>query len=333
MKVFSILFSVIFFSKSLQAQHIKVLSSRDNISLRGLSVARANVLWASGSNGAVVRSLDGGKTFEWLKVAGYEKRDFRDIEAFDENNIVIMAVDEPAVILKTNDAGKTWRKVFEDSTKGMFLDAMDFEGENGVVVGDPINSKPFIAFTKDKGEHWDVDKSVTDTLKTGEAFFAASGTNVKLLRSDTGSFIYVTGGMDSRFYYQNKLYKLPVVKGNESSGANSVAVDAGAKCAIVVGGDFKNEGSSSLNCVLIKLNDILNFSYPATPPTGYKSCVIYLSKDTLVTCGTSGVDVSFDRGKNWRMISKESFHVCQKAKNGKIVFLAGANGQIAKLEW
>jgi hypothetical protein len=34
---------------------------------------------------------------------------------------------------------------------------------------------------------------------------------------------------------------------------------------------------------------------------------------------------------NWEMISTQSFHVCQKAKKGNKVFLAGSNGKIAML--
>jgi photosystem II stability/assembly factor-like uncharacterized protein len=49
-----------------------------------------------------------------------------DIEGFDANTAVIMAVAEPAIILRTIDAGKTWKTVFSDSRPGMFLDAMDF---------------------------------------------------------------------------------------------------------------------------------------------------------------------------------------------------------------
>jgi hypothetical protein len=60
--------------------------------------------------------------------------------------------------------------------------------------------------------------------------------------------------------------------------------------------------------------------------------VIYISRDTLLACGTSGVDLSVDGGMNWALISSESFHVCQSAKKGKAVFLAGSNGRIARLE-
>jgi hypothetical protein len=70
---------------------------------------------------------------------------------------------------------------------------------------------------------------------------------------------------------------------------------------------------------------------PHAPPHGYRSCVEYITKDKLITCGTTGVDISTDGGKNWKLISKEGFHVCRKSKNGSAVFLAGANGRIARL--
>ncbi len=68
-----------------------------------------------------------------------------------------------------------------------------------------------------------------------------------------------------------------------------------------------------------------------TPPHGYRSCVTFLTPNVLITCGTSGVDISMDGGLNWKLISTESFHVCAKAKKGSAVFLAGKDGRIAKV--
>jgi hypothetical protein len=39
-----------------------------------------------------------------------------------------------------------------------------------------------------------------------------------------------------------------------------------------------------------------------------------------------------DGGIHWKKISNQSFHVCQKAKGGTAVFLAGRDGRIARLE-
>jgi len=183
---------------SSHAQTIQILTSGTKTSIRGLSVVNDDILWASGSNGFVERSTDGGKTFNWITVKGYEQRDFRDIEAFDSNTAIIMAVAEPAIILKTTDAGGTWKKVFEDSTKGMFLDAMDFLGNVGFVVGDPINGKLFRATTIDKGDTWERLKSQEVSLAAGEAMFAASGTNIKIgFSASYDPFYYniiITGG-------------------------------------------------------------------------------------------------------------------------------------------
>ena len=320
------LFIVLSFS-----QTVSLLTSGNAASLRGLSVVNNNIIWASGSNGTVARSVDGGKTFTWQIIKGYEQRDFRDIEAFDSNTAIIMAVAEPAIILKTKNGGRTWKKVFEDSTKGMFLDAMDFDKKSGIVIGDPINGKMFIAFTRSSGDYWHVSKESVPLAK-GEAFFASSGTNVKLLHDAGNIFKYasVSGGTESDFIGSKK-HKLNLLQGKESQGANSIAVSIPDKKIVIVGGDFSNDKDTTGNCVFSE-DWGTTWRRPLTPPHGYRSCVAFINSNKLLTCGTSGVDISNDGGMNWTAVSNESFHVCQKAKQGDAVFLAGKDGRIAMLK-
>ncbi|HVX51551.1 MAG TPA: hypothetical protein VHB48_15420 [Chitinophagaceae bacterium] len=318
-----------------QPASLTILDSGHKVSLRGLSVVNDDVIWASGSNGTVVRSIDGGKHFEWLTVQGYEKRDFRDIEAFDDKTAVIMGVDEPGIILRTTDGGASWLPVFIDTARGMFLDAMTFKGDKGIVVGDPLNGYAFVAYTKDGGFTWHKTNPHKDgiALQQGEAFFASSGTNLKIVTSSsmsTNGLLMVSGGTRSRVITDNGLTDLPLLQGSASQGANSI--DVYRSRAVVVGGDFAHDTISHDNCVLFSLTGrLLTFERPKTPPHGYRSCVIFLSKKRLVTCGTSGVDISKDRGKNWQLVSSAGFHVCQKAKHGSAVYLAGAGGRIARL--
>ncbi len=324
------------FSFFLQAQHIKVLTTAEKISLRGLSVVNDNVIWASGTNGKVAKSIDGGKHFEWLTIKGYEQKDFRDVEAFDENTVLVMAVDAPAIILKTKDGGKTWSEVFHDNTKGMFLDAMDFTSDgNGIVVGDPINNKLFIATTSNFGDKWLPLKPGDNeyTAAPDEAFFAASGTNVKIAGNKYKPFIcFVTGGTDSRLFINGSPAALNIIHGKSSQGANSVAVDAATKKIAIVGGDYTNDTLSQNNIQLFTINGTQLLNAPVqTAPHGYRSCVTYLTPNVLITCGITGVDVSTDGGLNWKLISAEGFNVCAKAKKGNAVFLAGNNGSIAKV--
>ena len=318
---------------SVNAQTVVVVEQGQKVSIRGLSMPTASVVWASGSNGMVARSVDGGNTFRWMRVEGYAKRDFRDIEAFDSSTAILMVVDAPAIILKTTDGGLSWKKVFEDQRPGMFLDAMDFFGNNGVVIGDPINGKTFMAVSKDKGDSW-VPRENLDVMMDGEAFFASSGSNVKLL-SAKGSLktLFVSGGIQSRMFFNGNAINLPLQSGRNSTGANGLALHPNQKQGIIVGGDFANDKRSDSSILLFSLYPKATFSYPVTPPSGYKSAAVFLSKTSVLACGTSGVDLSVDGGLNWKKISDIGFHVAVKSPDGKYAIMAGGNGRIAKFQF
>lgn len=317
---------------------VELLTSGTKTSLRGLCVVNDNVIWVSGSNGMVGRSTNAGKNWKWMTVNGFEKTEFRDIEAFDGNTALIMAVGEPAYILKTNDGGENWKVVYENRTKGMFLDAMDFaNNQEGIVIGDPVDGKIFIARTNNSGNTW--QEQIQDGLPApdkGEAFFAASGSNVRLFKN--GDFFIVSGGTRSRLFTNKKVVYLPLVQGKESTGANSIDIfddgkpDKPGNRMIVVGGDFAADSLTDKNC-LYTTNGGRTWQVPESGPHGYRSSVEYLSKKDILACGLNGVDYSRDGGKNWKWISREGFHVCKIARIGTSVFLAGSNGKIARLTW
>ena len=334
-KIVSILF--LFISICTHAQKIELVASNPKTSLRGLCVVNNSIIWASGSNGVVAKSNNGGKSFEWLIVKGYEKRDFRDIEAFDDKTALIMAVGEPAIILKTTDGGRNWKEVFNDPTPGMFLDAMDFVSSQklGAVIGDPIDGNIYIAFTEDGGNTWIKDDRKFP-LQKGEAMFASSGTNLKII--DTSSFylgelVYITGGKKSRLFFDDEPNNIDMIQGTDSQGANSFDISKEDKKLIMVGGDFLQDSISTNNCVILtEVEDgEMDYTKPQTPPHGYKSCIAYISKNTWICCGSSGVDISLDGGNNWKTISADGYNCCARAKLGYEVFLAGKNGTIAKL--
>ena len=314
---------------------LQVLTSGTKTSLRGLSVVNDQVIWVSGSNGTVGRSSNGGKDWKWMTVKGFDSVDFRDIEAFDAATAIIMGTGEPAYILKTNNGGETWKVVYENKTKGMFLDAMEFWNVNaGIVIGDPINGKFFITRTFDGGNTWqDVPEINRPVADSGEACFAASGTNVRALDNDEA--VFISGGSRSNVFIRDSKINLPITQGQETTGANSIAVwdryrKKGGERLVVVGGDFNNIASDSLNCFYSN-NRGKTWKAPKTPPHGYRSCVEYLDKKVLLACGLTGVDFSTDNANTWKLISTESFHVCRIAKFGTTIFLAGSNGKIGRL--
>src|SRR3954464_625472 len=79
--------------------------------LRGLSVVNERVAWASGSGGSVLRTIDGGETWERTPITGAEAFDFRDIEAFDGKTAYALSIGEgeSSRIYKTEDGGTSWK--------------------------------------------------------------------------------------------------------------------------------------------------------------------------------------------------------------------------------
>ena len=318
---------------------VQLLTSGTATSLRGLSVVNNNVVWVSGSNGMVGKSMNGGKNWNWMTIKGFEKTEFRDIEAFDANVAIVMASGEPAFILRTTDGGATWKTAYENRNKGMFLDAMDFSTPlHGLVVGDPINSKIFLAETLDGGISWKEklfsgQHAIADS---GEAFFAASGSNIRLF--ENGEFFLTSGGTRSRLITKTSAQVLNLSQGKESTGANSIDIfDDGipnkpGRQMVIVGGDFLAHDLELGNCIY-STNGGNSWKTPKVPPHGYRSCVEYVSKQDIISCGPNGVDHSSDGGKTWDWISKEAFNVCRIARTGKAIFLAGNNGKIGRVVW
>lgn len=323
------LFLCILLSKSGLAQQLHLLKSGTDVSIRGLSVVNDQILWASGSEGTVGLSTNGGISWKWMRVPHYEKSDFRDIEAFSDREAIIMGITEPAVILSTADGGNSWTTEYEDTSKAAFLDAMDFSGNDAAVVGDPVADHIFFANSTDRGKKWNFNPS-SGFLPTaaGESFFAASGSNIQHLPD--GSWILVSGGKKSSIYFSNSRIPLLMTQGKETTGANSIAINPyDNHQAFIVGGDFKHDTVQSGNSLLIQMNPFSQKA-PITPPHGYRSCVEYINDHQLICCGTSGVDISNDGGLHWTLISDKSFHVCRKSKTGNTVFLAGSHGAIAR---
>jgi photosystem II stability/assembly factor-like uncharacterized protein len=336
-----------FISSGLSAQYeIKELTTQKGVSIRALSVPSDKVIWASGSKGMVAKSINEGKSFEWMQVKGYEKRDFRAMHAWNDQEAIIVAVAAPAVILKTKDGGDSWDKVYENADTSMFLDAIHFSDENnGTIIGDPIGEHLFILTTKNKGATWiqmpnDFFKSI---LNKGEAFFASSNSNLIHLGKE---LVFVTGGLSSRLWINGMAEALPLLQGTSSTGANSIAISPDGNRIIVVGGDFTNDTIASQNIVGYQLSktkksvlknianqQIVWKNIHVSNPKGYKSSVEFIDNDRLITCGTSGVDVSKNKGVTWNTISKDPYHIVKKHPTKRGAYLAGSGGRISFVEF
>lgn len=320
--VFLILFNLL----NLCAQKVEILTELPGKSFRGLSIYK-NIVWVSGTQGTIGRSTDGGKSWQWKTISGYETVDFRDIEALDENTAIIMGIASPAYILKTNDGGNTWKKVYENHHPSIFLDAVAFKNKKkGIAIGDPILNKIFVIQTRNSGNTWEEsDMLHLIHAQPGEAFFAASGTNVAWNR---GKYYIVSGGIISRLFIHRKTILLPITQGAQMKGANGIAIKG--KNILIPGGNY-NDLHNKDSAFIYSTNGGKKWHYPQTMPRGYKSCVCHARKNVAVACGITGVDMSDDGGKTWKAISDISFNVCAYNKLENAIYFAGNNGKLGKM--
>jgi photosystem II stability/assembly factor-like uncharacterized protein len=330
---------LLFFVSNTKAQHIEQLQEGKPTSIRGLSVVDDNVAWISGSKGYIAITIDGGKSWNWQQVKGFEKSDFRDIEAFSDKEAVIMSSGTPALILKTIDGGANWQVKYQNTDTTYFFDAMDFaDRQHGYILGDPITNKFLLMETKDGGETWNMFKNRPDALP-GEAAFAASGT---CLRVDNDNIINIaTGGSRSRLLIliDDKIapsqwinIDLALIHGKSSQGAFSLANGDGT---IIVGGDYQKDHLIDSVAEYWHSNDEHGrgaMLLPNKPPSGFQSCVEFIQGNIFLSTGTPGSNITTNGGKTWSKINDTSYNVCRKTKHGKLVLLAGNGGKIGVLK-
>lgn len=167
-------------------------------SFRGLSVVSGKVVWASGTQGTVIRTVDSGKTWDVHRVPGAERQDFRGIRAFDAENAVIMSTGSAekglATIYRTSDGGKTWTLSFAPSTAGVFFDSIAFwDRKRGVALSDPVHGRFVMFRTADGGATWmQIPPEKLPPALKGEGSFAASNSCIAL--QGEKNIWFVTGG-------------------------------------------------------------------------------------------------------------------------------------------
>lgn len=310
--------------------------SKTGVSIRGLSVVDDQVAWIGSDKGWLAQTVDGGNSWDWIKVPGFDSLDFRSVYAFSKDEVIVMNAGSPLVILKTTNGGKSWSVTHQDENPEIFFDGVDFwDEDNGIAFGDPIDGLMQILVTKDGGDTWmDMSMNTKGLMEPGEAGFAASGTSIRTLEG--GKVFIGTGGSRAQLLFSNdygnkwSALDCPIVQGSASQGIFSMAF-SDSDHAVVVGGDYQQD-TLKKDVVFLTTDGGETWNAPVIGTQGYRSGVEYVSKNTFVATGTSGVDISMDGGVNWQNISDEGYHVVRKARKGNLILMAGADGLISTLK-
>jgi len=316
------------------------LSSGAAARLRGVSAVSDRVVWASGSNGALLRTADGGTTWKVLSVPGADKLDFRDIDAVDDRTAFALSIGpgEASRIFKTADGGATWAQQFVNADPKAFFDAMAFwDANRGIAVSDSVDNQFVIMITSNGGKTWTrIPPQSLPPALANEGFFAASGTNVAVVPPNH-VWIGTGAASESRVLRSSDggktwaLATTPLASG-PSSGIFSIAF-SDPKHGMVVGGDYKVESGAVDNAA--RTTDGGATWTPIKGLSGFRSVVAYLPSNgkRVVAVGPTGSDYSADGGTTWKPLAGPGYHTFSVARSGKVGFGAGEKGAVGRFSW
>ena len=129
---------------ALAAVRVEPQSSGVTARLRGVSAVSSAVAWASGAGGTILRTVDGGRTWQPRPIPTTEGVDFRDVDAFNDRVAYMLSIGsgESSRIYKTVDGGGHWDLQFANTDAKVFLDAMTFaDGTHGVAFSDSVEAR------------------------------------------------------------------------------------------------------------------------------------------------------------------------------------------------
>ena len=313
-----------------------IQNSNTTADLRGIHAVDGKVAWASGTNGTVLRTVDGGANWQTCAIPpGTERLDFRGIQAFDAKIAIVMSSGKGDLsrLYKTTDGCQTWKLVFTNPDKDGFWDALYFVDKlNGWLLGDPVKDGFVLYVTVNGGKAW--IRQHNKGLRANpsqQGAFAASNSSLTASSSVMwfGGLNFASGGKEGAFVYSDvqfvtcldycpvtegllegrprKWEKQPVPIGihSESSGIFSLAQREGQlpggfdRVMVAVGGDYQKPADSEATAAFT-MGYGKGWTAAETPPHGYRSAVAWdAAAKEWITVGPNGTDVSTDDGKNW----------------------------------
>jgi len=343
-RIFTLIFTFLFLlgcTKEYQPRKIEKVTidafKIDSSSIRAIQVTARNSVSYAGSNGAIGFTKDNGASWQTLNISYQDTiiPNFRSF-AFNGTDYFALSIGNPALLYKISN-GKATLKYVEKDPK-VFYDALTFFEDNlhGIAVGDPTENCASILTTSDGGETWNkVPCENLPKIFEGEAFFAASNTNIKTIDST----VWIgSGGNKARVLKSTnygktwQVFETPIIQGNGPQGIYSIDF-YDKNNGIVIGGNYAEPLENTANKAITANGGETWTLIADRQNPNYKSCVQYVPNTNgkeIFAVGKTGVSFSNNSGATWKEVSKDAYYTIQFID--KNTAWLGGEQKIGKLE-
>jgi photosystem II stability/assembly factor-like uncharacterized protein len=302
-----------------------------NSSIRAIHPLDTTKVFYAGSRGDVGFKTNEGVSLNALNITYSDSilPHFRSI-AFNGKNYFALSISNPALLYKIADG--EYSLVYKEAHEKVFYDAMTFFDDNlhGIAVGDPTDSCASIILTADGGETW--KKLPCENLpifEEGEAFFAASNTNIKTI----GSTVWIaSGGKKARILKSTdfgktwQIYNTPMIQGDGPQGIYSIDF-YDENTGIIIGGNYSKPLENKANKAITKDGGKTWTLVANNENPNYKSAITYVPNSKgkeIFAVGKTGISYSKDGGLSWVEVSNKSFYAITFVDENN-AWLSGSN--------